>query len=73
MALYGARSQFAQRGTTPRGPKGEKRPADLIGNAVRVMQIATGEREEEYETKPPKDEAAASLDRKGGAARTLPR
>jgi len=37
------------------------------------MQIATGEREEEYETKPPKDEVAASLDRKGGAARTLPR
>src|SRR5215212_8054993 len=22
----------------PRGPKGEKRPADVIGNAVRVMQ-----------------------------------
>jgi hypothetical protein len=30
----------------PRGPKGEKRPADAIGNAVRVMQIATGEIEE---------------------------
>jgi hypothetical protein len=29
-----------------RGPKGEKRPADVIGNAVRVMQIATGEIEE---------------------------
>ena len=27
----------------PRGPKGEKRPADVIGNAVRVMRIATGE------------------------------
>ena len=26
-----------------RGPRGEKRPADVIGNAVRVMQIATGE------------------------------
>jgi hypothetical protein len=26
----------------PRGPKGEKRPADVIGNAVRVMRIATG-------------------------------
>jgi len=36
----------------PRGPKGQKRPADVIGNAVRVMQIATGEAEEEYETKP---------------------
>ena len=32
----------------PTGPKGQKRPADVIGNAVRVMQIATGEAEEEY-------------------------
>jgi hypothetical protein len=31
----------------PRGPKGEKRPADVIGNAVHVMRIATGEAEEE--------------------------
>jgi hypothetical protein len=30
----------------PRGPKGEKRPADVIGNAVHVMRIATGEAEE---------------------------
>ena len=27
----------------PRGPRGEKRPADVIGNAVHVMRIATGE------------------------------
>lgn len=25
----------------PKGPKGEKRPADVIGAAVRVMRIAT--------------------------------
>ena len=31
----------------PRGPKGEKRPADVIGNAVGVMRIATGEEVEE--------------------------
>lgn len=30
----------------PRGPKGEQRPADVIGNAVKVMRIATGEEEE---------------------------
>src|SRR3954470_9959180 len=53
----------------PKGPEGQKRPADVIGNAVRVMQIATGEREEQYDAKPPKDEAAASLGRRGGAAR----
>jgi hypothetical protein len=27
----------------PKGPRGEKRPADVIGNAVHVMRIATGE------------------------------
>jgi hypothetical protein len=27
----------------PKGPKGQKRPADLISNAVLVMRIATGE------------------------------
>jgi hypothetical protein len=31
----------------PRGPRGEKRPADVIGNAVHVMGIATGEIEED--------------------------
>jgi hypothetical protein len=30
----------------PRGPKGEKRPADVIGNAVHVMRVATGELKE---------------------------
>jgi hypothetical protein len=30
----------------PRRPKGEKRPADVIGNAVHVMRIATGEIED---------------------------
>ena len=27
----------------PQGPKGEKRPADAIGNAVMIAKIATGE------------------------------
>ena len=26
----------------PRGPQRQKRPADMIGNAVKVMRIATG-------------------------------
>jgi hypothetical protein len=30
----------------PTGPIGEKRPADVIGNAVHVMRIAAGEIEE---------------------------
>ena len=31
----------------PKGPKGQKRPVDAIGAAVKVMQIATGEIEED--------------------------
>jgi hypothetical protein len=27
----------------PKVPKGEKRKADVIGNAVHIMRIATGE------------------------------
>lgn len=50
------------------GPKGQKRPADVVGNAVRVMQIATGEAEEEY-TDDGKNKAAVELGRKGGQAR----
>jgi len=56
----------------PTGPKGEKRPADVIANAVRVMQIATGEAEEEFEADDGKDKAAQALGRKGGAANMTP-
>ena len=31
----------------PKGPKGEKRPADVVGAAVMVAKIATGEIEED--------------------------
>ena len=46
----------------PRGPRGEKRPADVIGNAVRVMQIATGEAEEEYEAAPEKNPGRVAVE-----------
>ena len=52
----------------PKGPQGQKRPADVIGNAVRVMEIATGQRDEEFEDDG-KDPAAKALGAKGGAAR----
>ncbi len=29
----------------PKAPRGEKRPVDVIGNAVRVVEIATGQHE----------------------------
>lgn len=52
----------------PEGPKGRKRPADVIGNAVKVMRIATGEAEEEYDDEG-KNKAAVALGRMGGKAR----
>lgn len=48
----------------PKGPKGQKRPADVIANAVQVMRIATGEAEEESDARNP---AAVALGRLGGA------
>jgi len=30
----------------PKGPQGQKRKADVIGNAVHVMRIATGQEKE---------------------------
>jgi hypothetical protein len=54
----------------PKGPKGERRPADVIGNAVHVMRIATGEIEDKPEgAEPGKAAAAAALGKRGGAAR----
>lgn len=54
----------------PKGPKGQQRPADVIGNAVRVMQIATGEVDEDAEIADDgKDKAAQAMGRKGGKAR----
>lgn len=53
----------------PTGPKGEKRPADVIGNAVKVMRILTGEEPEDYGPETGKDKAAQELGRKGGRKR----
>lgn len=52
----------------PKGPRGEKRPADVIGGAVKVMRIATGEEAEELDAQTPAN-AAAQLGKLGGAAR----
>lgn len=49
----------------PKGPKGEKRPADVIGNAVHVMRIATGEIQEGA----PPDESRRIRGKKGATSR----
>jgi hypothetical protein len=56
----------------PKTPKGVKRPADVIANAVHVMRIATGEVEEAEDAR---NQAAVALGklggRKGGQARAV--
>ena len=49
----------------PKGPKGEQRPADVVGMSVKVMRIATGEEEEA----PPPVSPGAALGKLGGQAR----
>lgn len=50
----------------PKGPRGEKRPADAIGLAVMIGKIATGEIEDDRDDV---KSAAAALGSKGGKAR----
>ncbi len=50
----------------PKGPRGEKRPADVVGNAILIGRIATGEVED---TKAAPRSAAAEMGAKGGKAR----
>ena len=45
----------------PKGPQGQKRPADVIGAAIMVAKIATGEMQENTPAKEGKEYA-----RKGG-------
>ena len=52
----------------PRGPEGEKRPADVIGNVVKVMRIAVGE-ETDDSSDDGKNMATQELGKLGGAAR----
>jgi len=54
--------------TMPRGPKGEKRPADVNARAVMIAKIATGEIKD-VTTDDGKNAAAVALGRMGGKAR----
>lgn len=50
----------------PKGPRGEKRPADAIGLAVMIGKIATGEIEDTVDAT---KSAAAQLGSEGGKKR----
>jgi hypothetical protein len=52
--------------TMPKGPQGQKRPADAVGLAVLIGRIATGEAEDESEELA---SSAARLGSKGGKKR----
>ena len=49
----------------PKGPQGQKRPADVIGNAVHIARIATGEQQETTLAQPAKRKSGLA----GAAAR----
>ena len=50
----------------PKGPQGQKRPGDVIGAAVMVARIATGEIEDDADDSKAHHRAGGKL---GGAAR----
>ena len=52
----------------PAGPKAQKYPADVVGNAVKVMRIAAGEEAGDVQDDG-KDPAAKALGSKGGKKR----
>ena len=54
----------------PNGPNVEKRPADVIGNAVKIMRVVTGE---ESDTIPDdgKNKAAQVIGQLGGACKVI--
>ncbi len=62
----GATTIYVRGATKP--ARKQKRPRDVVGNAVHIMKIATGEIEES-ETDDGKNKAAVELGRKGGQAR----
>ncbi len=51
----------------PRGPQGQQRPRDVVGTAVAVARIATGEQDEQFKTRT----AGQILGRSGGRACAL--
>jgi hypothetical protein len=57
--------------TMPRGPHGQRRPADVNRNAILVARIATGEAADDAPTPESegKNAAAVALGRMGGKAR----
>jgi hypothetical protein len=56
--------------TAPKGPRGEKRPADAVGAAVRVARISVGDEPDDRQDEQPARSPAQQLGKLGGAAGT---
>jgi hypothetical protein len=52
----------------PKGPRGEKRPADVVGAAIRVARISVGDEPDDRQDAPAPS-PAQQLGKLGGAAR----
>jgi hypothetical protein len=52
----------------PRGPQGQKRPADVVGGAIKVARISVGDEPDDREDAPSLS-PGAQLGRLGGTAR----
>ena len=52
----------------PNGPRGEKRPADVVGADIRVARISVGDEPDDREDQPAPS-PAQQLGKLGGAAR----
>ena len=50
----------------PKGPQGQKRPADVIGLAVLIGRIATGEVEDKKDAPKPAPPPTPTHTKKGG-------
>jgi hypothetical protein len=55
--------------TTSAPRAANRRPADVVGNAVHIMKVLTGETDDEAPVDDGKDPSAKALGAKGGAAR----
>jgi len=67
--MLGVKQHKGEEKNMPRGPKGERRPRDVIGNAVHVTRIATGQIEETFPADGGKNKAAQALGQMGERAR----
>ena len=66
LCMFDKQSSFIRRFHMPKGPQGESRPGNVVGCAVHVAKIATGEIEDTTKKRVPSRAAGGKI---GGKAR----